>query len=152
MEASCRCKKCNRPLKNPKSIEIGMGKICAAKAAAKEGGNQTELFDFDRDRINPIPNYSNDIELTRLSDGTAEANIPRRIIFHSPTGFEWGYGGSGPGDLALNILSMFVSQEEAYRLHQPFKWDFIAPMKHSGGTISNATIREWINSHVKEVA
>lgn len=26
------------------------------------------------------------------------------VMLHSPTGFEWGYGGSGPADLALSIL------------------------------------------------
>lgn len=30
---------------------------------------------------------------------------PRLDLFnHSPTGFEWGYGGSGPAQLALAIL------------------------------------------------
>src|SRR5207302_1533158 len=28
----------------------------------------------------------------------------RHIPSHSPDGFEWGYGGSGPADLALAIL------------------------------------------------
>lgn len=28
----------------------------------------------------------------------------RHVMLHSPTGFEWGYGGSGPADLALSIL------------------------------------------------
>ena len=28
----------------------------------------------------------------------------RHVVLHSPTGFGWGYGGSGPADLALSIL------------------------------------------------
>jgi len=40
----------------------------------------------------------------RALDGTPEVNIKQEIVCHSPTGFEWGYGGSGPADLALNIL------------------------------------------------
>jgi hypothetical protein len=45
-----------------------------------------------------------DIILWRDKNGRACVNIPHSIIYHSPCGFEWGYGGSGPADLALNIL------------------------------------------------
>lgn len=31
-------------------------------------------------------------------------NRSQRIVNHSPDGFEWGYGGSGPAQLALAIL------------------------------------------------
>lgn len=40
----------------------------------------------------------------------AERGAPARlaplpqIVYHSPTGFEWGYPGSGPSDLALALL------------------------------------------------
>jgi len=37
--------------------------------------------------------------------------LEHRVI-HSPTGFAWGYGGSGPADLAYNLLRDYV----AYRL------------------------------------
>lgn len=46
---------------------------------------------------------------------------------HSPTGFEWGYGGSGPAQLALAILADALDDDErALRLHQKFKWQVIA--------------------------
>ena len=46
---------------------------------------------------------------------------------HSPDGFNWGYGGSGPAQLALAILlEAGLRREEAVRLHQDFKWDFVA--------------------------
>jgi hypothetical protein len=35
-------------------------------------------------------------------------NIPQAVVSHSPSGFEWGYGGSGPSDFALNILHLFL--------------------------------------------
>ena len=38
-------------------------------------------------------------------DGNMRAPLRHRIVYHSPTGFEWGYAGSGPADLALNILA-----------------------------------------------
>lgn len=128
-----------------------MGKVCAAKMAAERAQEkQMSLFDFDQDHVSPLPGFSHDIILSRLDNGTAQANISQRIKYHSPTGFEWGYGGSGPADLALNILSLFIPQDEAYRLHQSFKWDFIATMKPEGGMIPNAEIREWIRNHTEE--
>lgn len=47
---------------------------------------------------------------------------------HSPDGFAWGYGGSGPAQLALAILlKAGLPSERAVALHQAFKWAFIAP-------------------------
>src|SRR6267378_1793164 len=41
---------------------------------------------------------------------------------HSPTGFEWGYGGSGPAQLALALLADHLGDDnEAVSLHQEFK-------------------------------
>lgn len=90
-----------------------------------------------------------DIHLTRTPGaehqvGSALVDIPQRFVVHSPTGFEWGYGGSGPADLALNILGLFVPPPEAWRLHQDFKWRFIAGMPKEGGTIRGADVVSWI--------
>lgn len=52
-------------------------------------------------------------------------NLPMRrdLANHSPTGFEWGYGGSGPAQLALALLAHALKDDErALRLHQRFKW------------------------------
>jgi hypothetical protein len=66
-------------------------------------------------------------------------------VRHSLDGFAWGYGGSGPADLALNILSVFIGQEKAESLYQDFKWEFIATMRHQGGTIPREVILNWVN-------
>ncbi|MGH2413464.1 MAG: DUF6166 domain-containing protein [Microcystaceae cyanobacterium] len=39
---------------------------------------------------------------------SALTNVPRSVVHHSPSGHEWSYGGSGPADLALDILNWFV--------------------------------------------
>lgn len=49
-----------------------------------------------------------------------------RVINHSPSGFECGYGGSGPAQLALAILMMYADKKTAVALHQDFKWEFLA--------------------------
>jgi hypothetical protein len=46
-----------------------------------------------------------DVTCTRGADGTVTCSIPQTHKHHSPTGFEIGYGGSGPAYLALNILA-----------------------------------------------
>lgn len=41
---------------------------------------------------------------------------------HSPTGFEWGYAGSGPAQLALALLADALQDDErAELLYQKFK-------------------------------
>lgn len=37
----------------------------------------------------------------------------RHVVVHSPTGFEWGYAGSGPADLALSILADMLDEQPA---------------------------------------
>jgi uncharacterized protein (DUF2249 family) len=49
---------------------------------------------------------------------------------HSPDGFEWGYGGSGPAQLALALLADALGDgQRAVRLHQQFKWRVIAKLR-----------------------
>src|ERR1051326_4717889 len=51
--------------------------------------------------------------------------LPMRLDLrnHSPTGFEWGYGGSGPSQLALALLTDALGHDEmALDYYQQFKW------------------------------
>jgi len=67
------------------------------------------------------------------------------IIVHSPDGFNWGYGGSGPADLALAILADLIGEEEARKHYQAFKWDFIAKLPQGKGwTLKEEQIRNWL--------
>ena len=50
-----------------------------------------------------------------------------KVRQHSPDGFLWGYGGSGPTQLSLAILLEYCSNEQdAVRFTNKFKWDIIA--------------------------
>lgn len=73
-----------------------------------------------------------------------KTNVPHTWRHHSPAGFEWGYAGSGPAELALNILVQFTDRVTSYRLHQLFKEDYVAPMPPEGGRISAEEIHGWI--------
>ena len=48
------------------------------------------------------------------------------VINHSPDGFNWGYGGSGPAQLALGILLELYPRAIALRYYQKLKNDIIA--------------------------
>lgn len=93
--------------------------------------------------------------------GSCYTNVPVSCLHHSPDGFEWGYGGSGPADLALNILDYAIKKlglveqvpvhcfigecsGEAWLLHQGFKGQFIAAVPEMGGFIPWREIVEWI--------
>jgi len=79
--------------------------------------------------------------------------LPRPIVFHSPTGFAWGYLGSGPADLAANILALFVSWKEAWRLHQLFKEEVVARIPEAGGRLYCSTIELWLRARwAREIA
>jgi len=133
------CRVCRRRLKNPVSVELGIGPVCRAKGILKEDNRQGELF-----MELAIPDFG-DVICGRNDDGMF-TNVPRRIIRHSPDGFEYGYGGSGPADFALNILSVFIGEEAAQEggLYQTFKFDFIAPLPEEGGIIPRKAIMDWI--------
>ena len=53
---------------------------------------------------------------------------------HSPTGFQWGYGGSGPAQLALAILADHLKDDDkAQRFYQAFKFQVIARLPQGQG-------------------
>ena len=64
--------------------------------------------------------------------GGVGGSIPlKHIVRHSPDGFQWGYGGSGPADLALSILTDYcetnnIKNVSPDTLYLKFKKDFIA--------------------------
>jgi hypothetical protein len=51
------------------------------------------------------------------------------VYNHSPCGFEWGYAGSGPAQLALAICVELVGPERAMQVSGRIKEQFIAPIK-----------------------
>lgn len=78
---------------------------------------------------------------------------------HSPTGFEWGYAGSGPADLSLSILAdhfgerpqKFDGREyeacRSLRLYQEFKREVIAGLSRDDWTLTSDQIAAWVEKH-----
>jgi hypothetical protein len=154
------CARCGRALKNADSILVGMGPVCAGKASRSDSGRLLN----DQPVLEDVGTLEEvGLVCRRLADGRLACNVPQLIKWHSPTGFDCAYGGSGPADLALNVLHQLLPaprtirgyefastidgvrvSSAASRLHQQFKWDFIASMGEDGGRVPAETIRAWI--------
>lgn len=75
----------------------------------------------------------------------------QKLRNHSPDGFEFGYGGSGPSQLALAILLDLLEDEHmALKLYQDFKWVFIASADYNGFLISSDDIHAWIGQRLSK--
>ena len=68
-----------------------------------------------------------------------------KVWNHSPTGFEWGYGGSGPAQTALAILLDYTGKRDfSERFHQVFKEEFIAGAPKPGWVIMSPRLDDFI--------
>jgi len=64
---------------------------------------------------------------------------------HSPTGFNWGYSGSGPAQTALAILLDATGDEKMAQVHyQDFKFKVVAGWK-AYWSISEGEIETWLS-------
>ncbi len=79
---------------------------------------------------------------------------------HSPDGFEWGYGGSGPAQLALALLAHHFGQDgsgrvadkKALALYQAFKAKLVAGLPKEGWTLEAHVIDDTVAMVVAEHA
>jgi hypothetical protein len=95
------------------------------------------------------------------------------VGLHSPSGFEWGYVGSGPADLALSLLADhlgcapglrrllaardLVAERRAagacpeaalaWRLHQELKFDLVAHFPRDEWTLRGTQLAAWLALH-----
>jgi hypothetical protein len=67
--------------------------------------------------------YSNSVEVReRRSMRTRPLELRLDPFNHSPTGLEWGYGGSGPAHLALAILADHLGDDTAAANFNRARW------------------------------
>jgi len=71
--------------------------------------------------------------------------LPRRydLLSASPCGFEWGYGGSGPAQLAVAILAHAYGDEFATQHYQRFKDEVVTALPESRWTLTTLDLEEW---------
>jgi len=76
-------------------------------------------------------------------------NPSERLWSHSIE-FEWGYGGSGPAQLALALLLDCTTDKQiALALHQGFKRDVVATLPDNDWKITTEEINNWIADQQK---
>jgi hypothetical protein len=77
---------------------------------------------------------------------------PRHDLqIYGPSGFEWGYGGSGPAQLALALLADATGRDDlAESLSPAFHWDRIAGLASAGWTLTRFAVLEWVADHLDD--
>ena len=63
---------------------------------------------------------------------------------HSPDGFEWGYGGSGPAELALAILTDLLGKKPPHLMYHSFKIAIIAHLDRYQWYITDHAVTSWV--------
>lgn len=90
------------------------------------------------------------VELSRDSSGKPITNVPHRVTRGEyadidKKDYEWGYVGSGPNELSLNILyNHGLPENDALALSAKFSQDIISGIPVEGARISAQVIEDWI--------
>lgn len=136
-----KCRKCGRELKTEPGRSNGIGPVCARKVFVEklrqDNGDTDEIVPYDGGALwierKPAQTVfarganSYSIQPATHPASGIKTNVPRMEYYHSPTGYNFGYGGSGPADFALNCcLLLCKSKQDAHRIHQKFKMAFVA--------------------------
>jgi len=87
-------------------------------------------------------------DLVVTKDGETLSPEPSQALWnHSPNGFQWGYAGSGPAQLALALLLDVTGDPGlSVQLHQRFKMQHVA----SWGVkweITTEQIEDWVDEN-----
>ena len=73
----------------------------------------------------------------------------QRISNHSPDGYNWGYCGSGPAQLALAILQKVAGDNFARQNYQKFKFDVIAGLPQGQDFhLDMKLVEKWIKDNL----
>ena len=68
----------------------------------------------------------------------------QELLESLPRGFNWGYGGSGPAQLALAVLLKFTDRRTAVENYQLFKWEIIAQLEQDADFEIDVNLNPWI--------
>ncbi len=106
------------------------------------------------------------VEVVNMASGKRRVAPLRHVNYHSPDGFEWGYVGSGPADLALSILAHHLGEtwvngpylrklkmtQEAplcWKFHQDFKRDVISTLDRDSWELTHTDVHNWLMKQEK---
>jgi hypothetical protein len=89
-----------------------------------------------------------------LKNGHTLSPVPsQRLYNHSPDGFSWGYGGSGPAQLALALLlDVSGNSNKALMHYQRFKREKIASLDmDQPWKMTDSEIEDWLQATTEAV-
>ena len=87
--------------------------------------------------------------LVFLDDKELTPGESLKLIRHSPDGFNWGYSGSGPAQLALALMIAFIGKENATKYYQKFKTDVISKLPREADFIlDEEDIKIWMEENI----
>lgn len=115
---------------NKINLPASKGKIIGLRIANQPGDHRLPVVYFDGEFLDP-----------RYSQQTNN---------HSPDGFEWGYCGSGPSQLALAIaLRICKNGNDALREYQDFKHENITGLDKAGFKLELSEVKKWFKNKLK---
>jgi len=146
------CARCGRRLKD-QTAEYGP--ICAARMAAERAIAESGASFRPLEGVTIRNGYAG----ARTPDGPVVVRVLygvqeplRHRAHHSPDGFNWGYGGSGPSDLARSIIADITKNDHPDpALYQKFKERYVAGWGDRW-EISTAEIFRWFRGKEKSTA
>jgi hypothetical protein len=170
VKAGASCSICGRPLSDPVSVLAGIGPVCAGSRASQlsaiEAAQTADGCGFASvaDRVVGDPPIERVIKFwIDPAGGGVRSNVPHSVIQHSPTGYAFGYGVSGPADLALNICQALCildryegsridgargagwAYDLAFAAHQDLKRAFVANApSDTGAEYRTADLLQWL--------
>lgn len=89
--------------------------------------------------------------MVQVHEGNEVTDLPifLHLVNHSPDGFEWGYYGSGPAQLAFAILYHFYGDEEiAKKHHQDFKDEVISTLHDDTWVLPYEFVGLWLMTKI----
>jgi len=135
---------------HPHATEADVDKLAQAWQKAYEDWAQE--IDERRDAVKPITlagTYdADDYGVVTINGVRLSPDRSLALRNHSPTGFAWGYGGSGPAQLALAVLlEAGLSDDEAAKYYQAFKFAHITRLPQRAGFTTTIDVAAWIRDH-----
>ena len=84
-----------------------------------------------------------------VEDGGGSRALDPRLDLrsHTPPGFEWGYGGSGPAQLALALAADVLGDDQAaLGVYQRLKFRVVGRLPHDGWVLTDADLADTLRS------
>lgn len=178
LEERGRCGNCGRELSDPRSVAAGIGPDCLAKLAADQERPASEVLrDYEVQRYQELGRVPfSDLGLdhpdvvyrfvqagnysptpTTMVKRPGEGPRPVELVvpegathLKSPDGHSIGYSGSGPSQMALDVLTDALGFQPPPNVYHAFKARFIAGAEGPLWEMTGTAIRSWLLEIAKD--